>query len=60
MRSPGQCPYTYSNSVSLAATWDGKMIKELCEMLVAEAKSKEVDVLLGPTGKLSVPFSPIV
>lgn len=36
------------------------MIKELCEMLVAEAKSKEVDVLLGPTGKLSVPFSPIV
>lgn len=37
--------------VSLAAGWDINAIKEVSQVLVAEAKSKEVDVLLGPTGK---------
>ena len=38
--------------MSLAATWDGQVIKDLSEILISEAKSKEVDVLLGPTGKI--------
>lgn len=40
-------------SVSLAATWDKQVIKDVCQVLISEAKSKEVDVLLGPTGKSS-------
>ena len=37
--------------MSLAAAWDGQVIKDLSKILISEAKSKEVDVLLGPTGK---------
>ena len=40
-----------SNSVSLAATWDHQVIRDLAEILIAEVKSKEVDVLLGPTSR---------
>ncbi|KAI9150117.1 hypothetical protein HJFPF1_09872 [Paramyrothecium foliicola] len=36
--------------VSLAATWDSALLSEVSQILIAEAKSKEVDVLLGPTG----------
>ncbi|QGI71072.1 hypothetical protein CEK26_003409 [Fusarium fujikuroi] len=36
--------------VSLAATWDLSDIRDVCSVLIHEAKSKEVDVLLGPTG----------
>lgn len=39
------------NSVSLAATWDKSIIRDVCQVLIKEARSKEVDVLLGPTGK---------
>ena len=39
------------SSVSLAATWDNEVIREVSQVLIDEAKSKEVDVLLGPTGK---------
>jgi beta-glucosidase-like glycosyl hydrolase len=38
------------SGVSLAATWDVNIIKDVCSVLVDEARSKEVDVLLGPTG----------
>jgi beta-glucosidase len=37
-------------SVSIAATWDNNVVRDLCKVLIDEAKSKEVDVLLGPTG----------
>ncbi|KAB5559700.1 glycoside hydrolase superfamily [Coniochaeta sp. 2T2.1] len=43
--------------VLLAATWDPDVVKEVCQVLVAEAKSKEVDVLLGPT--VCIPRSPL-
>ena len=39
--------------VSLAAAWSRDIINDICRVLVAEAKSKAVDVLLGPTGKYS-------
>ena len=35
--------------VALAATWDGPLIEELATALGREARSKGVDVLLGPT-----------
>lgn len=38
------------SGVSLAATWNKEVMKEVCGVLVDEARSKEVDVLLGPTG----------
>ncbi|KAJ3548937.1 hypothetical protein NM208_g763 [Fusarium decemcellulare] len=43
--------------VSLAATWDNEVIKDVCQVLIAEAKSKEVDVLLGPT--VCIPRTPL-
>ncbi|KAH7000508.1 glycoside hydrolase superfamily [Ilyonectria destructans] len=43
--------------VSLAATWDHTIVQRVCEVLVAEAKSKEVDVLLGPT--VCIPRTPL-
>ncbi|RSL79721.1 hypothetical protein BHE90_001323 [Fusarium euwallaceae] len=43
--------------VSLAATWDKQVIKDVCQVLIAEAKSKEVDVLLGPT--VCIPRTPL-
>lgn len=42
-------------SVSLASTWDKKVMRDVCQVLISEAKSKEVDVLLGPTGKRDFP-----
>lgn len=39
------------NSVSLAATWDNHVIEDICEVLISEARSKEVDILLGPAGE---------
>nr|RBR01162.1 hypothetical protein FVER53263_10666 [Fusarium verticillioides] len=36
--------------VSLAATWDLSVIRDVCSVLIHEARSKVVDVLLGPTG----------
>lgn len=50
--------FTHLNSVSLAAAWDRKVIEDVCEILVAEARSKEVDVLLGPTGNLPLSNPP--
>ncbi|KAH8593622.1 glycoside hydrolase superfamily [Bisporella sp. PMI_857] len=43
--------------VSLAATWDSNIIRDVCEILIVEAKSKEVDVLLGPT--VCIPRMPL-
>ncbi|KAM5344417.1 hypothetical protein ACJ41O_012953 [Fusarium nematophilum] len=43
--------------VSLAATWDKNVIKDVCQVLISEAKSKEVDVLLGPT--VCIPRTPL-
>ncbi|KPM35415.1 Beta-glucosidase B [Neonectria ditissima] len=40
-----------------AATWDHKVIQQVCEVLIAEAKGKEVDVLLGPT--VCIPRTPL-
>jgi beta-glucosidase-like glycosyl hydrolase len=40
-----------SHSVSLAATWDNHAIEDICEVLISEARSKEVDILLGPAGE---------
>lgn len=40
-----------SNIVSLAAAWDKQVIEDVSQVLIAEAKSKGVDVLLGPTGE---------
>jgi beta-glucosidase len=37
----------------LAATWDKAVIHDVCKVLIAEARSKSVDVLLGPTGMLT-------
>ena len=37
-------------SVSLAATWDREVIAQVGKILIDECRSKEVDVLLGPTG----------
>ncbi|KAJ4256058.1 hypothetical protein NW762_009132 [Fusarium torreyae] len=45
------------SGVSLAATWDLSVIKDVCKVLIAEAKSKEVDVLLGPT--VCIPRTPL-
>ncbi|KFY24205.1 hypothetical protein V491_02245 [Pseudogymnoascus sp. VKM F-3775] len=45
------------SGVSLAATWDSKIIQDVCTILIAEAKSKEVDVLLGPT--VCIPRTPL-
>lgn len=39
--------------VSLAATWDTELIKEVSNIIISEARSKEVDVVLGPTGQQS-------
>ncbi|KAK7427268.1 hypothetical protein QQZ08_006204 [Neonectria magnoliae] len=43
--------------VSLAATWDHNVIQRVCEVLIAEAKGKGVDVLLGPT--VCIPRTPL-
>ncbi|KAJ4162057.1 Beta-glucosidase B [Fusarium oxysporum] len=43
--------------VSLAATWDLSVIRDVCSVLIHEAKSKEVDVLLGPT--VCIPRTPL-
>lgn len=43
--------------VSLAATWDHDVIEKVCEVLVTEARSKEVDVVLGPT--VCIPRTPL-
>ncbi|KAM0420805.1 hypothetical protein ACHAPT_011466 [Fusarium lateritium] len=43
--------------VSLAATWDLQAIKDVSQILISEAKSKEVDVLLGPT--VCIPRTPL-
>ncbi|CAG8086692.1 unnamed protein product [Penicillium olsonii] len=43
--------------VSLAAAWDNTVIRDVCQVLIAEAKSKEVDVLLGPT--VCIPRTPL-
>ncbi|KAF4980215.1 hypothetical protein FZEAL_3726 [Fusarium zealandicum] len=48
---------TAPQSVSLAATWDKSIIKDVCQVLIVEAKSKEVDVLLGPT--VCIPRTPL-
>jgi len=38
------------SGVSLAATWNLEVIEEVGQVLVDQARSKEVDVVLGPTG----------
>ncbi|EWY81646.1 hypothetical protein FOYG_15871 [Fusarium oxysporum NRRL 32931] len=43
--------------VSLAATWDLSVIRDVCSVLIHEAKSKEVDILLGPT--VCIPRTPL-
>lgn len=43
------------NRVSIAATWDTEVVKELGQIIISEAKSKEVDVVLGPTSRLFFP-----
>ncbi|KAK2758461.1 glycoside hydrolase family 3 domain protein [Colletotrichum kahawae] len=45
------------SGVSLAATWDKQVIKDVSQVLIAEAKSKGVDVLLGPT--VCIPRTPL-
>ncbi|KAG4428591.1 hypothetical protein IFR05_015923 [Cadophora sp. M221] len=45
------------SGVSLAATWDRGIIEEVCGVLVDEARSKEVNVLLGPT--VCIPRTPL-
>jgi beta-glucosidase len=44
------------SGVSLAATFDEDVLHEVSTVLADEAKSKEVDVLLGPTGRLAFPI----
>ncbi|KAF4446960.1 hypothetical protein F53441_9431 [Fusarium austroafricanum] len=43
--------------VSLAATWDLSIVRDVCSVLIDECKSKEVDVLLGPT--VCIPRTPL-
>ncbi|XWX00771.1 hypothetical protein V2A60_008792 [Cordyceps javanica] len=43
--------------VSLAATWDLQLLQSLCDIIITEAKSKEVDVILGPT--VCIPRTPL-
>ncbi|KAI8293164.1 putative beta-glucosidase K [Colletotrichum sp. SAR11_240] len=45
------------SGVSLAATWDRQVIEDVSQVLIAEAKSKGVDVLLGPT--VCIPRTPL-
>ncbi|KAH8890264.1 hypothetical protein GQ53DRAFT_868132 [Thozetella sp. PMI_491] len=45
------------SGVSLAATWDHQVIKDVAKILITEARSKEVDVLLGPT--ICIPRHPL-
>ncbi|KAI8267932.1 putative beta-glucosidase K [Colletotrichum sp. SAR11_239] len=45
------------SGVSLAATWDKQVIEDVSQVLIAEAKSKGVDVLLGPT--VCIPRTPL-
>ncbi|KAM0227093.1 hypothetical protein ACHAPO_011824 [Fusarium lateritium] len=45
------------SGVSLAATWDLSVIKDVCSVLITEAKSKEVDIILGPT--VCIPRTPL-
>ncbi|KAI9151334.1 Beta-glucosidase B [Paramyrothecium foliicola] len=45
------------SGVSLAATWDKSVIRDVSQVLIAEAKSKSVDVLLGPT--VCIPRTPL-
>ncbi|KAF4775276.1 hypothetical protein HER10_EVM0008621 [Colletotrichum scovillei] len=45
------------SGVSLAATWDKQIINNVSQILIAEAKSKGVDVLLGPT--VCIPRTPL-
>ncbi|KAM0335754.1 hypothetical protein ACHAQA_000804 [Verticillium albo-atrum] len=53
----GQTAASLPSGVSLAATWDNKLLEEVSEVLVAECRSKEVDVLLGPT--VCIPRTPL-
>jgi hypothetical protein len=50
------CALTDFYSVSLAATWDRDVIEQVGQILVDECRSKEVDVLLGPTGEYSISY----
>ncbi|KAF6838663.1 hypothetical protein CMUS01_04514 [Colletotrichum musicola] len=45
------------SGVSLAATWDKQVIRDVSQILITEAKSKGVDVLLGPT--VCIPRTPL-
>ncbi|KAJ0336581.1 hypothetical protein COL922a_007789 [Colletotrichum nupharicola] len=45
------------SGVSLADTWDKQVIEDVSQVLIAEAKSKGVDVLLGPT--VCIPRTPL-
>ncbi|KAI8305098.1 putative beta-glucosidase K [Colletotrichum sp. SAR11_59] len=45
------------SGVSLAATWNRQVIEDVSQVLIAEAKSKGVDVLLGPT--VCIPRTPL-
>ncbi|EQB54769.1 hypothetical protein CGLO_05348 [Colletotrichum gloeosporioides Cg-14] len=45
------------SGVSLAATWNKQVIEDISQVLIAEAKSKGVDVLLGPT--VCIPRTPL-
>ncbi|KAL4779189.1 periplasmic beta-glucosidase precursor [Aspergillus varians] len=45
------------SGVSLASTWDPKLIDELSAVLIAECRRKRIDVLLGPT--VCIPRTPL-
>ncbi|TQW08225.1 glycoside hydrolase family 3 domain protein [Cordyceps javanica] len=49
--------YSQEDRISLAATWDLELLQRLCGIIVTEAKSKEVDVILGPT--VCIPRTPL-
>jgi len=40
---------SFPSPTAYAATWDESLVRELGELLAAEARAKNVDVLLGPT-----------
>ncbi|XWW92474.1 hypothetical protein V2A60_000397 [Cordyceps javanica] len=45
------------SEISLAATWGLELLQRLCGIIVTEAKSKEVDVILGPS--VCIPRTPL-
>ncbi|RDW61743.1 beta-glucosidase H [Aspergillus mulundensis] len=45
------------SGVSLASTWDPELIDEMSTILIAECRSKSIDVLLGPT--VCIPRTPL-